>query len=171
MYFAARAHSSELELRQSITDWGKEEAKSLNILMREMRSVGDPFAALSRTCPAKTTSLWAVSSSRQGTIVVGSESLFCSHRPLIPVWMISLSVRALAIVTSTKRRARTFLICRLITICMSTNLLLNIAQLPINNPISIVKFPQQKVTTRPLSSSTFCFRLLLFLIAKAPQID
>jgi len=47
-------------------------------------SVGDPFAAFSRTVPIKSTIFLAVASSMQGTIVVGSGSLFCSKSPLRP---------------------------------------------------------------------------------------
>jgi len=50
--------------------------------MRLKRSETDPLAAFSRISPMKTTILWAVASSMQGTMVVGSGSLFYSKSPL-----------------------------------------------------------------------------------------
>ena len=56
-----------------------------------IKSEIDPLAAFSKTSPIKTTVLWAVASSKHGTIVVGSLSLFCSKRPFKACWRIYLS--------------------------------------------------------------------------------
>jgi len=90
-YLYPRVSNSLFPERQSLTDWGIWSPKALIKLTRLKRSETDPLAAFSRISPIKITILWAVTSSMQETIVVGSGSLFYSKSPLSDAWRISLS--------------------------------------------------------------------------------
>jgi len=61
-------------------DFPKSSTKSF----RDRRSEIDPLEALCKSSPMNTTTLCAVESSKQGTMVVGSGSLFYSNRPFNP---------------------------------------------------------------------------------------
>ncbi len=63
-------------LKQSLTACGKESPNCWIKSLRLRRSLIEPLAALSKTWPTKTTVSCALLSSKHGTIVVGSGSLF-----------------------------------------------------------------------------------------------
>ena len=91
-YFNPSDLNYKFPSKQSLTVWGIWSPNFWISSFNEIKSAMEPFAALARTSLMKMTSLWAVESSMQGTIVFGSESLFYSKRPLRACWRISLSV-------------------------------------------------------------------------------
>lgn len=132
-YLSPRASNSAFPSRQSLTDCG---ILSPNFSMRSfkpIKSLIDPLAAFSRIYPAKTTILWAVSSSIHGTIVFGSGSLFCSNSPFKVCWMISLSVNEKAEIVSMANNKIYFIRRLIINIKPCTKSLIN------NGKIGVMK--------------------------------
>ena len=112
-YLRPRASNYLFPSRQSLTDWGISSPNFLIKSTRLIKSPTDPLAAFSRTTPIKSTIFLAVSSSMQGTIVVGSASLFYSKSPLRPCWRISLLVKHIVETNNIAKMLRILVINRL----------------------------------------------------------
>lgn len=80
-YLAPKAVNSVLLLKQVLTDSGIESPNFSIRSLRESKSLIEPLAAFSRTVPMKATVVLAVASSKHGTTVVVSGSLFSSKSP------------------------------------------------------------------------------------------